>query len=167
MQFDGLAAGKFQVLRVAVGQVGRLEGTLGENPVNGNGGAELQAVDMRLPSAGHRVAAKALRHHLVAPDARPAVTARERVAHEGLGAEGMVAVAVSIDDEGERFVGHFADRLERHRAHPRGTGVHGEHLTAPVGEGDIGKAVEHRDSRLKNLELAHLWIDGRSGVGRT
>ena len=117
---------------------------------------------MRLPSARQPIALESRRDVLVRPDFRTPEAACETIVDEGLGAEGVVAVAMRIDEECERLVGDFANRLDRERAHLRRAGVGREHFAAAVREGDVGEAVKHCDPGLDDLELAHHWVE--SGI---
>ncbi len=127
--------------------------------IGGDARAELQAVDVRLPSAREAVALEARSDILMRPDFRTRIAAREIVVDEGLGTEGVIAVAMRIDQKRERLVGNLANRVERQRTHLRGAGVGREHFAAAVCECDVGEAVEHRDARLDDFELAHHRIE--------
>src|ERR1700685_921086 len=117
MQLDRLAH-QVEKLLIAINQVGIAERLGLEEAVSGERAAELEPIDMRLPSAGQRVALEAAGDDLVRPDFRPRVPARERVGDERLGAERVIAVAMRIDEKRERLVADLANRAARPRGPP-------------------------------------------------
>src|SRR5271156_7044979 len=98
MQLARLAH-QVEKLLIAINQVGVAERFFFEHPVGRERAAELEPIDMRLPSARERVALEAAGDVLVRPDFRARMPARERVGDERLGAEGVIAVAMRIDEK--------------------------------------------------------------------
>ena len=163
MQFDRLAR-QVKKLFIAINQVGVAERLGAEESLGSERAAELEPIDMPLPSAGQRVAFEAGGDVGVRPDFRPRMPARERVGNERRGAEGVIAVAMRIDEKRERLLADLANRAHRHRAHQLRAGIDDDYLAAPVCERDVGEAVEHRDSRLEHFELSHQRVEARQVV---